>query len=704
MLFLVGLVFIGTPVLAQGADEGDSTTSQDGEKSDGDTKDGDAKDGDAKDGDAKDGDAKDGDAKDGDAKDGDAKDGESKGEEEADKTKEEAEKKAKEEAARKAKEEAARKAKEEADKKAVEEAERRVIENTADPAKLSDDELKPLKEIDTSVLEKVTIRQTYPYVEHHGLFRFRADAFGNLDLDTTGTSPILPPPEAFPVAGDPTAIADTEADWYAGANIRFRYTPTLHLYEDLRIKLQLDVPDNLVLGSLPDGAKFDNNSPLRPDIPKLAFTGGQAPPSDALRIKQAYGEVTTFFGVLRAGRMASNWGLGMLANDGQCMDCDYGDTADRFMFITRLPVFDNQGLYVAASWDFSNEGPLDLDPLNRLGQSRDLSQLDDVNQYVLALFSAPLKAEEKAEQAAALRDRGEAVLNGGAYVVFRSQEASFEDFVIGEDYNVASDNLPVLEARKAEAIIPDLWVQFLWEPEYKKRLRLELETVLILGSMDFVAAPGEGATECFTDPNAAACQAKQRDIFQFGLAFEGEYRFSDFITAGLNSGFATGRNEFGFQVNDGVVDPEGTPSNFKFDRDYHVDLILFREIIGTVTNATYVNPWIQLDFWTRNQDSFGVRLDSIYSLAHKSGSTPSGERPLGLEFDGQLFYHEEGKFRADLSYGLLLPLAAFDETVGRPRLTYPGFDSPVILAEEQVGRDTAAQPAQTVQARMFWFF
>ncbi len=613
------------------------------------------------------------------------------------KEKAEAEQKAKEEAERLAKEEAERLAKEKA------EAEQKAKE-AADQARLTDEDLKPLKEIDTEVLEKVTIRKSYPYIEHHGMFRFRADSFINLDLNTTGTSPILPPPESFPVDEQNAASApDPQADAYVGANIRFRYAPTIHLYEDLQIKIELDVPDNLVLGSLPDGGRTSDRDPLRPDVPKLAFSGGQIPPDEGVKIKQAYGQVRTFFGVLRLGRMSSHWGLGILANGGQCMDCDFGDAADRAMFITRLPVFESQGLYVAASYDFPNEGIVDFDNNQFLGQNRDLSQIDDVNQYALAIFKAPVQEEEKAAQASKLRDRGEPVLNGGAYLVYRSQEASFENFVIDQSYPNIGD-LPVLEARGAEAIIPDLWVQFLWEPQYRKRLRLELEAVAILGGIDFVAEPGEGSTECFSDPNAAACQAKQRDVKQLGLAFEGEFRFNDFATVGLNSGFATGRNKFGFQINDGKVDPEGTPSNFKFDRDYHVDMILFREIIGSVTNATYFNPWVQFDFWTRNQDTFGFRFDTIYSQAHKAAATPSGERSLGLEFDGQLFYHEEEKFRADLSYGLLIPLAAFDEKVGRTRLTYPGFDSPTILPEDLEGRSGEAEPAQSIQARLFWFF
>ena len=39
-------------------------------------------------------------------------------------------------------------------------------------------------------------------------------------------------------------------------------------------------------------------------------------------------------GVLSAGRMGNHWGLGMLANGGDCLDCNGGDAVDRLAFIT----------------------------------------------------------------------------------------------------------------------------------------------------------------------------------------------------------------------------------------------------------------------------------------------------------------------------------------------------------------------------------
>lgn len=614
------------------------------------------------------------------------------------------EREAREEAQRaKAEREAREKAqREEAERQAREkaEAERKQKEEQAKAEELPDDVFEPLPDIEPEKLQEAGVTKSYPYIEHHGMFRFRADSFNNLDLNTTGTSPILPPPAAFPVnPDDPDSVRpDADADWYAGANIRFRYNPTIHIYEDLSIHLQMDLPDNLVLGSFPDGP--------RAEVPTLAFSSTQVPPEGRFgpRIKQAYAQVKPFFGVVRVGRMASHWGLGILANGGQCADCDFGDSVDRAMLLTKL--FD---FYLVGAWDFAAEGPWDLaasDPYSAdgrflLGQPRDNGEIDDVNQYVFAIFRKALTDEDKANQERILKEERRPVINGGFYLVYRDQEASHERVLRGEAYDAT--NPPQLDARGAEAWIPDLWLQFLWEPRFQSKLRLELEVTGIYGQIDFVTEAGEGSTECFSDPEAEGCNDRGREIHQLGAAFESEYQHNKFLSFGLNAGYATGRKNFGFQLNDGRLDPLDQPSNFRFDRDYIVDMILFREIIGAVTNATYFKPWAQFEFPTALQrDTIGLNLSAIYSRAVEAEATPSGEAPLGLEFNALAYYKEEGKFQADIGYGLLVPLAAFDEAAGRPRLFYPdpNFQSPTFDGDNLREADIA----QTIQARMFWFF
>ena len=39
------------------------------------------------------------------------------------------------------------------------------------------------------------------------------------------------------------------------------------------------------------------------------------------------------FSMLSFGRMPSNWGMGLVHNEGKCLDCDYGTTFDRVSFV-----------------------------------------------------------------------------------------------------------------------------------------------------------------------------------------------------------------------------------------------------------------------------------------------------------------------------------------------------------------------------------
>ena len=94
---------------------------------------------------------------------------------------------------------------------------------------------------------------------------------------------------------------------------------------------------------------------------------------------------------------------------------------------------------------------------------------------------------------------------------------------------------------------------------------------------------------------------------------------------------------------------------FTFDPDYHVDLILFRRILGTVNNATYFKPGVSYDI----VDNFGARVDIMYAIANRPVAYPGNGYNLGLEIDAQLMYkNEEEGFYAGLVYGVLFPFAA----------------------------------------------
>ena len=72
---------------------------------------------------------------------------------------------------------------------------------------------------------------------------------------------------------------------------------------------------------------------------------------EAIRVKHLWGEWKSPLASVAFGRMPNHWGLGIMANAGQCIDCDFGDAVDRLMGTILL--FDT---YLAIGWDFADEG------------------------------------------------------------------------------------------------------------------------------------------------------------------------------------------------------------------------------------------------------------------------------------------------------------------------------------------------------------
>jgi uncharacterized protein (TIGR04551 family) len=552
-------------------------------------------------------------------------------------------------------------------------AEKKAVVPTTAPKPAADDLEKMLKKAATSeglggwVDKAVERPRSYPYFEHHGYFRFRADLFYNGHLGTvvpgeagSGTSAVKAPLTENEVNNtanawiDAGGVSTQDATTIAGANLRLRYQPTVHLSSKMRIHTTLDLLDNLVLGSTPDYQPFLD----RPDVPLVAFSGSQVPPSagmngqrDSIRVTEAFAEWQPAF-LLRMGRMRSHWGLGLLANGGQKIDDDYGDYSDRVLLLAKL-----YGVYVAAAYDFVFTGAITDDPGDTFGQPRDLGDADDVQQYVLSFFQRPLSAKEKEQRQIDLYENLKPQFDWGLYTVFRQQELDLDSDSYAqwkaqggkESYEELS-----LLPRNAWAVIPDLWLRFEQRFNYFSGLRLELEAVSIIGEIENAVDDATTAT-------------KSRSMMQWGAALEVEYQHHD-MKVGINAGVASGDSARGFGVEDQpTLSVDGVPNkevtNFKFDRNYHVDLILFREVIGTVTNALYVKPFIEYDLFSSVEDALGARLEFMYAQALEVEATPGCDLSdpaacssfLGFETDLRVFYEEKGRFNFDIEAGLLVP-------------------------------------------------
>ena len=366
-------------------------------------------------------------------------------------------------------------------------------------------------------------------------------------------------------------------------------------------------------------------------------------------------------GLLRFGRMPSHWGLGMVANSGDGYDSDWQTTVDRIMFVTGIKKWD---LYFAGAWDFPNEGATSATTAQQQGQPYDLSQLDDVNQYVLLVVRRRNAELQKLDLA-----KGNFVLNGGVLFVYRNQflaNDAANGGGVDQALNQTGDQVQKGYVRRGLSMsITDAWVQLLY-----KKFRFEAEGALIWGSLDsigFIGTPGDYTNP--TDPNNNGWK-----IRQFGLATQSEYRaVEDKLRIQFGFGYATGDPDTssltagagGFQPQ---LTADRTFSEFRFHPDYRIDLILFRNILQEVQGAYYFRPSVDYDFFReKNGQKLGGGAALIWSRASEFIQTPGHARDLGVELNFQVYFQSRdgtlnddpdkmGGFYTSIQYGVLFPL------------------------------------------------
>jgi uncharacterized protein (TIGR04551 family) len=542
------------------------------------------------------------------------------------------------------------------------------------------------------------------FIELHGYMRGRAYLFHNLSLgvplSAQASSPIPPffvPFSEFGASGmasNPGNIAscaartnsNCTASNITSADMRLRLEPIVTVTDQVKVYAMADVFDNLVAGSTPDGF-FVNGLTPPANVPVVAFTRTQVTPiagvnalQNSIQFKRAWAEVKTPIGLLSFGRMPSQWGMGMFVNNGNCLDCDFGVNVDRIQFATKL-----WNHFFAVMYDWAATGPTTalFNPNQIQGVQFNADPLDDVWQigFALGRRDDPGEIRERVE-------RGKAVFNYGGYFVYRAQSWD-ETPPLGGTTGVLPITTPqklgmpgVLVNRGAWAFIPDLWFRLNW-----RKLQIELEGTLVVGKIGSIVDVDSNLTQPL-------------NILMGGGVIRGDYKFlHDSLHVGMEVGYASGdpgedkSGRVNFQTAVLVRPPSQTTiSNFAFDPDYHVDLILFRRIIGTVTNATYFKPNVIYDIL----DTLSARVDIIYSLANVPVAYPGNAVNLGLELDGSVMYHnEEEGFYAGVAYGVLFPFAA---------LSLPGAncDAKDTGGCQIYGPGTAhtAETAQTVQARV----
>ncbi len=508
-----------------------------------------------------------------------------------------------------------------------------------------------------------------------GYFRTRGQLFKRLDLgvgkDASGHYLFPIPLDQF--GGDGRSTLAT-------ANMRLRMEPTLNVSEHVRVRAQLDVLDNHVLGSSTSNLYDDPNSPY----PSTFYGSSRVVAQTDKRLdrpyispKRVWGEVQTPVGLLSFGRMPSEWGLGVMANAGAGIDEDFGDSVDRIQFALP-PVSTPIGrLTFVPILDFDNEGILYKQPYAAAGtgQPFDAESGDDGRTYALKV--ARLDTDDEVRRKT---ERNEASVNYGAYYNYRTQRYLYPDWnASGFDASYASTTTnPITSVhRAAYAHVIDVWFRFL-----TARWRVEAEVAGQYGSIG----------DARSDPSQPA--VPKLLLRQWGGAAVVDYKITpNKFTLGGEIGAASGDSAPGFG-NAPQLGPQPYGSlegaqwgvggdhsirNFRFNPAYRVDLVLFHQILGQVTDAVYVKPKFRWDIFP------GLSFDGqiIYSRALEKSSTPSahldgtgGSANLGVEADGILKFTAGDGFQAWLQYGILQPLgglAVQDKSLSRAHVLATGL-------------------------------
>ena len=511
----------------------------------------------------------------------------------------------------------------------------------------------------------------HPIVELHGYFRTRGemyhdfslgrgDAYGSqlwprpLDDSYTVVDPSNPAQEAsrtsVVLCGDGRNEPCTDKTQAFG-NLRLRLNPELHISDNLRVMAQIDALDNLVLGSTPSNWAGAGAVRGYSNDTQNAPTAGLNSYRNSIDVKRVWAEYTTPVGQVRFGRMPTHWGLGMLYNGGDGIDQDFQSNNDRIQFVTGLRSID---LYAGGSWDFANTGATSATPQENYlngGQPYNTANRMNAGQWTLFVARRTNPELQRAKLA-----RGDIVLNGGLYNVYRTQGLDYatgRSTLDADPRNGVSNN--GLELRGLNVYTPDVWIQLLW-----RKLRIEAEAAAHLGSVE------QTATYRVSAPNQESVK-----IRQFGVTAQAEYKaVEDKLRLQFGTGWASGDpwaaslDASSPEVNGG----RGPIRTFAFHPGYNIDLIFHRNLLRRVQGTYYFKPSVEYDFIRNpNGQKFGGGASFVWTRASEFVQTPGSKRDLGVEIDLQVYYQAKdgtlnddpnkmGGFYAMLQYGAFFPL------------------------------------------------
>ena len=481
------------------------------------------------------------------------------------------------------------------------------------------------------------------------------------------------------VSGSRAVTRCNRRQGFASANMRLRLEPSLHITDTVHVHSQVDILDNVVLGSTPDSLLGAD-----PYAPLDLYTRSQDPPAsgvtsakDSVVVKRAWGDIRFGWGLqVQFGRMPWSWGMGMVANGGngyakleradiiQQLDRDHGDSVDSLRLSYDFGKDRRKTHKLILSWDWANSGPTTAQLLGptygedgTIGQAFSVEKFDNVYQWTLGI-----ERRDEPEMLKRKLSLGNPVFNWGliSWLRYQDLDDAFGTQIVQGPSGFQSYTNSLVQ-RRALLITPDVWMRVNW-----RTLRVELEASGTIGrfsirDFDSELDDGQNSLNSLTSDSLV-----DKSILNFGYALEFKYGFfDDRFHIGLDQGFASG--DPASPLGSDPASPLNQNDNnrftqFRFNPAYNVDLLLFREILGTVSNAAYFKPWAAFYFF----DNFSASADIQYALAASRQSTLGNRFSYGIEMDAAARYHDAREpIFFQLQYGVLFPLGAFNRNLAQ---------------------------------------
>lgn len=453
--------------------------------------------------------------------------------------------------------------------------------------------------------------------------------------------------------GEPASFPNEGMRLLQTADLRFRLRPVLHVGEWSEVNSQLDLGRGVVLGGSPDTQDV---------IARFTGFPGQTSLRDGIAVRRLWVHARLFgFGEVEVGRMGDHFGMGMLRNAGGGIAGDFQDDVDRVavraeLFGMRLMVArDSLAALPRSGWGVDAK-PTELKPNPTVytvndSVQRALQDATDVSRWVAEAHGGKLRGEQGLMWSAAM-------LYSTQELAMRAEHEPAIDFT----QPCRTGDCVSLITRNARFLVPEFALD--WRGRLGSRpLRIQAEGALQYGTFDNIG----NRSAASSDSGTTASVDSELTIIAGGLASRATLRDgrSEFK---LDAGFASGAADGGFGVNDtdnlrrggltSGTDYRTFLSGFHFHREFRIDGLMFRDIVGAVANTVYVKPawrWLFLE----GETTLGLEGSVLAAIAASPQATPGKGTFLGIEPEVTLDWSGRSGLGGFLRGSLFVPGAAF---------------------------------------------